>query len=142
MKKKSKDEKKKDEKDDNSDESCSDKEISLLSRKLKKLIRSRKARDGRLSRKYEKKKHYKKDSSSDEDKKKKKKDEIVCYGCKKPRHIKSECPGEKGKKKYFQGKKKCFVATCDQAATPWTRKAASGLIAINDSFIFSSPIQQ
>ncbi|GAB2288307.1 hypothetical protein Dimus_037988 [Dionaea muscipula] len=107
--KRSKDEKK--EKEESSDdESSDDEDIALLSRKLKKLIRSRKAKDGRFTRKFERKKYHKKDSSSDEDNKKKK-DEIICYGCKKPRHIKSECPKEKVKKKYFKGKKKSFMAT-------------------------------
>ncbi|GAB2265877.1 hypothetical protein Dimus_000908 [Dionaea muscipula] len=97
---------------DSSDESSDDENIALLSRKLKKLIRSRSAKDGRYSRKYEKKMYHKKDSSSDEDDKKKK-DEIICYGYKEPRHIKSECPKEKVKKKYIKSNKKSFMATWD-----------------------------
>ena len=45
------------------------------------------------------------------------KDKIVCYGCKKPRHFKSECPDrveekeERKKKKKFSKKKKSLMST-------------------------------
>ena len=44
---------------------------------------------------------------------KKKTKEVTCYECKKPGHIKSECPKLKFKNKGAKDKKKAFKATWD-----------------------------
>ena len=46
------------------------------------------------------------------------KDRIICYGCKKPRHLRSECPDrveekEEKEKKKFSKKKKILMSTCE-----------------------------
>ena len=47
---------------------------------------------------------------------KKKTKEVTCYECKKPGHIKSECPKLKFKKKGAMDKKKAFKATWDNTS--------------------------
>ena len=47
---------------------------------------------------------------------KKKTKEVTCYECKKPGHIKSECPKLKFKNKGAKDKKKAFKATWDDTS--------------------------
>ena len=47
---------------------------------------------------------------------KKKTKEVTCYECKKPGHIKSECPKLKFKNKGAKDKKKAFKATWDNSS--------------------------
>ena len=47
---------------------------------------------------------------------KRKTKEVTCYECKKPGHIKSDCPKLKSKNKGAKYKKKAFNATCDDTS--------------------------
>ena len=47
---------------------------------------------------------------------KKKIKEVTCYECKKPDHIKSECPKLKSKNKRPKDRKKAFKATWDDTS--------------------------
>ena len=47
---------------------------------------------------------------------KKKTKDVTCYECKKPGHIKSECPKLKFKNKGAKDKKKVFKATWDDTS--------------------------
>ncbi len=94
-----------DEMSDTSDDSSEDEElsiddeISLISRNLKKLWKNR--RGGDKFRKFREKKT----------------NEVTCYECKKPGHIKPECPNLKKKNKKFhrKGKKKGLLSTWDDS---------------------------
>ncbi|XP_022157467.1 uncharacterized protein LOC111024159 [Momordica charantia] len=71
-----------------------------------------------LSRKYKnfikRKKQFKKNFSNQKESKgeKSKKDEVICYKCKKPGHIRTDCPLLKSSKK---SKKKAMKATWDDS---------------------------
>jgi len=81
----------------------SDDEISILTNKIKRLLRKKE------SKRKERSFRTKDDKEQDE--------RIIYYGCKKPGHFKLECPNqveekeEKEKKKKFSKKKKSFMST-------------------------------
>ena len=83
--------------DNTSDNIESDDEISILTNKIKRLLRKKESK--RKERRFRTKNG-------------KEQDRIICYGCKKPGHFKLECPNqveekvEKEKNKKFSKKKK------------------------------------
>ncbi|KAI8530016.1 hypothetical protein RHMOL_Rhmol11G0021200 [Rhododendron molle] len=87
--------------DDSSDESEDDK-IDLITKLLKKLLKNRASRKGKG---FARKDGGKIESSN--------KDPIICYECKKPGHIKSECPYAKKYSK--KDKRKAMMATWDNS---------------------------
>ena len=114
------------EESDTSDESSEDEEnsiddeISLISRNLKKLWRRR----GRGDRTY---KYNSKSFTKD----KKGKNEIVCFECKKPGHMRSECPYHKRDKKKFQkrSKRKGLLSTWDDSEGSSSEEEEAGEVA-------------
>jgi len=87
--------------DDSSDES-EDEEMALITRAFKKLLKNRSSHKGRG---FPRKDGGKEESS--------KRDPIICYECKKPGHIKSECPY--AKKYSRKDKKKAMMAAWDNS---------------------------
>jgi len=89
--------------DNTSDDTYSDDEISTLTNKIKRLLRKKE------SKRKERRFRTKDDKEQNE--------RIIYYGCKKPGHLKFECPDqveekeEKEKKKKFYKKKKSFMST-------------------------------
>jgi hypothetical protein len=94
-----------------------DEEFALFTKKFKKFFRKKQG-DKRFPRKT----HFKGDSS--------KKNEIICFGCKKPGHIKSDCPNLETHKKSrdFKSKKKAFLAAwgeSDESSSESDEEAAN-----------------
>jgi len=89
--------------DNTSDDTEPDDEISILTNKIKRLLRKKESK--RKERRFKTKNGKEKD------------ERIICYGCKKPGHFKLECldqveeKEEKEKKKKFSKKKKSFMST-------------------------------
>ena len=80
-----------------------DEDIALLSRKIGKLLRNRKLRrNGNF---------IKRDASKGERGERQRREQIVCYECKKPGHIKYDCP----LLKIGRSKKKAMKATWDDS---------------------------
>ena len=86
------------------DNSCEDEdeEMAMLTRRYKKLAFQR---DQRIGRRNFRRDRFRNDPSRN--------NQITCYGCKQPRHLRSECPMNKEGKKYKdkKKKKKVMVAT-------------------------------
>lgn len=87
---------KKEEEDDSNDEG-DDEDLAFITRKLKRMFRRNQGF------KRNSKREYKGQSSKQE----KKKDQIICYECKRPGHIKMDCPSFK----YQEKKSKAMKAT-------------------------------
>ncbi|MQM19777.1 hypothetical protein Taro_052789 [Colocasia esculenta] len=96
----------------------SDEEEAMLSRRLQRILaKKKKYQSGR--RYFKKNKEFKKLEGKDS-----KKVEPICFECKKPRHIKAECPKLKknefrkkeGCKKFRKYKKKTMVAAWDNSS--------------------------
>ena len=89
--------------DNTSDDTESDDEISILTNKIKRLLRKKESK--------RKERRFRTKDGKEQD------ERIICYGCKKPGHFKLECPDqveekeEKEKKKKFSKKKKSFMST-------------------------------
>jgi len=87
--------------DNTSDDTESNEEISILTNKIKRLLRKKESK--RKERRFGTKDGKEQD------------ERIICYGCKKPGHFKLECPDqveekeEKEKKKKFSKKKEFYV---------------------------------
>ena len=85
------------------EDSCEDEdaEMAMLARRYKRLTFQRDERMGRRS--------FKRDQFRNEPSRN---NQITCYGCKQPRHLRSECPlNKEGKKDKDKKKKKAMVAT-------------------------------
>ena len=86
-----------------SDDTESDDEISILTNKIKRMLRKKKSK--------RKERRFKTKYGKEQD------EMIICYGCKKPGHFKLECPDqveekeEKENKKKFSKKKKSLMST-------------------------------
>lgn len=87
--------------DSEDEDALDDDDIAYFSRKYKNFIK--------------KKKQFKKHLSNQKETKgeKSKKDEVICYECKKPGHIRTDCPLLKSSKKF---KKKAMKATWDDSS--------------------------
>jgi len=89
--------------DNTSDDTESDDEISILTNKIKTLLRNKESK--------RKERRFRSKNGKEQD------ERIICYDCKKPGHFKLECPDqveekeEKEKKKKFSKKKKSFMST-------------------------------
>ena len=82
--------------------SCEDEdaEMAMLARKYKKLVFQRDQRMGRRS--------FRRDRFRNEPSRN---NQITCYGCKQPRHLRSECPlNKEGKKNKDKKNKKAMMA--------------------------------
>ena len=85
------------------EDSCEDEdaEMAMLARRYKKLAFQRDQRIGRRS--FRRDRFRNKPSRNNQ---------ITCYGCKQPEHVRSECPlNKEGKKNKDKKKKKAMVAT-------------------------------
>jgi hypothetical protein len=82
---------------DDSDDEGDDEDLAFITRKLKRMIRRNQGF------KRNSRKEYKGQSSKQE----KKKDQIICYECKRPGHVKMDCPSFKNQEK----KSKAMKAT-------------------------------
>jgi len=106
-----------------SNDTKSDDEISILTNKIKRMLR--KIKNKRKERRFRTKDGKEQD------------ERIICYGCKKPRHFKLECPDqveekeEKEKKMTFSKKKKSFTSTwedLDSSSSDSEEEANIGLM--------------
>ncbi|MQM04623.1 hypothetical protein Taro_037429 [Colocasia esculenta] len=105
----------------------SEDEETLLSRKLQRILaRKKKYQSGR--RHIKKGKDFKKPEAKDA-----KKNEPICYECKKPRHIKAECPKLKkseykkkdSSRKFRRHKKKAMAAAWDNSSDSDSESSSS-----------------
>ena len=82
------------------DSSDDDDEIAMITRRFKKFLKRKSFSRQRDNKKYDGKKNK----------------EVTCYKCKKPRHIRSECPNLKFMKKGAKNKKKAFKASWNDSS--------------------------
>jgi len=109
--------------DNTSDDTESDDEISILTNKIKRLLRKKESK--------RKERGFRTKDGKERD------ERIICYGCKKPGHFKLECPDQveekekKEKKKRFSKKKKSFMSTwedLDSSSSDSEEEANIGLM--------------